>query len=68
MILLLTGSIQGTRNSVSKFLESFSTYSWLWTKKPEDDLKRFRQDNPTLEDFEEKLKDFDHKNDDIELI
>jgi len=43
VILLLTGSIQGTKNSVSKFLEGFTTYSWLWTTKPEDELKRFRQ-------------------------
>lgn len=31
VILLLTGSIQGTKNSVAKFLEGFTTYSWLWT-------------------------------------
>jgi len=68
VILLLTGSIQGTKNSVSKFLEGFSTYSWLWTKKPEDDLKRFRQTEPDLDDFEEKLKDFDLKNGQIEEI
>lgn len=42
VILLLTGSIQGTRNSVTKFLEGFTSYSWLWVKKPEDDLKAFR--------------------------
>jgi dynein heavy chain len=65
VILLLTGSIQGTKNSVSKFLEGFAAYSWLWTKKPEDDLKAFRNENPDLEDFEEKLKDFDSKNDQI---
>jgi len=68
VILLLTGSIQGTKNSVSKFLEGFTTYSWLWTKKPEDDLKVFRSENPDLEDFEEKLKDFDSKNDQINEI
>ena len=68
MILLLTGSIQGTKNSVGKFLEGFTSYSWLWTKKPEDDLKKFRQEEPELEDFEEKLKEFDRKNELIEEI
>jgi dynein heavy chain len=68
VILLLTGSIQGTKNSVSKFLEGFTTYSWLWITKPEDDLKKFRLSNPELEDYEEKLKDFDHKNNQIEEI
>lgn len=68
VILLLTGSIQGTKNSVSKFLEGFTTYSWLWTKKPEDDLKKFRNEDPGLEEFEEKLKEFDNKNAKIEEI
>ena len=68
VILLLTGSIQGTKNSVSKFLEGFTTYSWLWTRKPEDELKKFRNDNPDLDDFEEKLKDFDQKSAQIDEI
>lgn len=68
VILLLTGSIQGTKNSVSKFLEGFTTYSWLWTRKPEDELKKFIQQNPDLDDFEDKLKDFDHKSDQINEI
>lgn len=68
VILLLTGSIQGTKNSVSKFLEGFTTYSWLWTRKPEDELKKFRMDNPDLDDFEDKLKDFDFKSAQIDEI
>jgi len=53
---------------VKTFLEGFTTYSWLWTKKPENDLMRFRETEPDLEDFEDKLKDFDNKNDQIEEI
>jgi hypothetical protein len=56
---LLTGSIQGTKNNVKIFLENFSTYSWLWVKRPEDALKAFMKDNPTLEQYEEELKKFD---------
>jgi dynein heavy chain len=55
VILLLTGSIQGTKNNVNKFLHSFGKYSWLWTKRSEEDLKKFNALNPQLEDFEEKL-------------
>lgn len=58
VILLLTGSIQGTKNSVNKFLESFNKYSWLWKDKIDEKLKKFNQTNPQLEDFEEKLKEF----------
>ena len=39
MILLLTGSIQGTKNNVKKFLDSFEKYDWLWKRKIEDSLK-----------------------------
>lgn len=59
VILLLTGSIQGTKNNVKKFLDSFGEFSWLWTRKSEDALKIFNKNDPQLEDFEEKLKEFD---------
>ena len=68
VILLLTGSIQGTKNSVSKFLESFANYSWLWTDKAEDSLKKFKRDEPSLEDYEEKLKSFEQFETRIEEI
>lgn len=58
VILLLTGSIQGTKNNVNKFLESFEKFDWLWKRKIEDSLKKFNSTNPQLEDFEEKLKEF----------
>jgi hypothetical protein len=55
---LLTGSIQGTKNNVKKFLDSFEIYNWLWKQKIDESLKRFNSLSPTLEDFEEKLKEF----------
>jgi len=58
VILLLTGSIQGTKNNVVKFLESFEKYNWLWKRKIDDTLKKFNSSNPQLEDFEEKLREF----------
>jgi len=68
VILLLTGSIQGTKNNVMKFLESFEKFDWLWKKKIDDQLKKFNQTNPQLEDFEEKLKEFSGFEDDVEKI
>lgn len=56
---MLTGSIQGTKNNVRKFLDSFGEYSWLWNRKSEDALKIFNKNDPQLEDFEDKLKEFD---------
>lgn len=46
VILLLTGSIQGTKNNVNKFLVDFSKYSWLWTKNPNEQLKKFSKEDP----------------------
>lgn len=30
VILLLTGSIQGTKNKVNDFLSKFTKYEWIW--------------------------------------
>lgn len=59
VILLLTGSIQGTKTSVYKFLDSFDKFNWLWKKKPIEELKLFNKNNPQLEDYEEKLRSFE---------
>lgn len=68
VILLLTGSIQGTKNNVKKFLDSFEKYDWLWKQKIDESLKRFNSKNPQLEDFEEKLKEFVHFENQIKKI
>jgi len=68
VILLLTGSIQGTKNNVNKFLESFEKHDWLWKNKIEESLKKFNSTNPQLEHFEEKLRNFVADEDEIKMI
>jgi dynein heavy chain len=68
VILLLTGSIQGTKNNVIKFLESFDRFDWLWRRKIDEMLKKFNAGNPQLEDFEEKLKEFQSFEEDVKKI
>jgi len=68
VILLLTGSIQGTKNNVNKFLESFERFDWLWKNKIDESLKKFNATNPQLEDFEEKLRDFTSFEEQIMII
>lgn len=58
VILLLTGSIQGTKNNVNKFLDGFESFNWLWKRKIDENLKKFHATNPQLEDFEDKLREF----------
>jgi len=58
VILLLTGSIQGTKNNVNKFLHEFENYNWLWTQKIDEALKLFNSKKPELEDFEARLQGY----------
>jgi dynein heavy chain len=68
VILLLTGSIQGTKNNVNKFLESFEKFNWLWKKKIDKELADFNKKEPQLEDFESKLSAFAESEDEVNTI
>ena len=48
VILLLTGSIQGTKNKVNEFLQKFDEYKWLYKDSIPTKLKAFEKENPTL--------------------
>lgn len=39
VILLLTGSIQGTKNKVNEFISKFNKYDWLWNSSIAKSLK-----------------------------
>jgi len=58
VILLLTGSIHGTKNLVGDYLNTFMRYCWLWEEDIEKKLQQFSRKDPSLDDFEEKLKYF----------
>lgn len=68
VILLLTGSIHGTKKTVDGHLEEFKVFEWLWKEKIDIKLKEFSSKNPELDDFEEKLKIFSAVEDEIENI
>lgn len=68
VILLLTGSIQGTKNKVNDFLDRFTMYEWLWKEKPEESLKKFKARDPQLEDFENELSKFEQQKEEISSI
>jgi dynein heavy chain len=58
VILLLTGSIQGAKNIVNGFLQSFDKFSWLWKQKIKTKLEKFSNKNPSNADYEDELKKF----------
>jgi dynein heavy chain len=68
VILLLTGSIQGTKNNVNRFLGDFDKFNWLWKRKIDDDLRSFNKLNPQLEDFEDKLIQYTKNEDEVNII
>jgi dynein heavy chain len=65
---LLTGSIQGTRNSIIRFLEDFSRYDWLWKERIDERLRKFNAKQPQLEDFEAELSRFTTIEEEIKSI
>ena len=56
MVLLLTGSIEGTKAQVLEYMESFRQYDWLWKNDMNAEYTAFTKTNPTIEAFEAKLK------------
>ena len=56
MVLLLTGSIEGTKKQVLEYMESFRQYDWLWKNDMNAEYSAFTKTNPTIEHFEAKLK------------
>lgn len=68
VILLLTGSIHGTKKTVTEYLEKFYEFKWLWERKPEKELLEFNKTEPGLDDFEIKLKYYTSIEHEIEKI
>ena len=49
--LLLTGCVQGIRNTVADYLASFVKYDWVWKKNKEEAYAEFISHEPTLDDY-----------------
>lgn len=70
VILLLTGSIQGTKNKINDFLSKFNKFEWLWKKSISKSIKEFskKSEKPQLADYENELKNFSRTDEEIEKI
>ena len=58
VVLLLTGSIQGLKNQVSDYLQTFIQYDWLWKEDKDAAYKSFIKQKPALDDYRVELKRF----------
>jgi dynein heavy chain len=63
--LLLTGCIQGIRNTVQDYLNSFAQYDWLWHDDKDKSYNSFKNSSPSLDDFDGKLRSFGRTDDEI---
>lgn len=68
VILLLTGSIQGTKNKVNEFLSGFTKFEWLCKESIQESIKKFSKNGPTLQNYEDELKKFSQIEEEIEKI
>lgn len=49
VVLLLTGSIEGTKESVLEYISSFDKYKFLWQKDLATEYAAFMSTSPSLE-------------------
>ena len=68
VILLLTGSIQGTKNQVHEYLATFTKYDWLWKENADAAYAKFIKSDPELSDYERELIRFDTMDQEIESL
>ncbi|CAM9244386.1 unnamed protein product [Chrysoparadoxa australica] len=66
--LLLTGCIQGIRNTVQDYLMSFGNYDWLWKSDKDAAYEEFMKNDPTLDDYSCQLKTFSSTEGEIDEI
>ncbi len=61
VVLLLTGSMQGTRTAIKEFLSTFETFSRLWTDDADATYRAFmkRSPAPTLDDYDTEFAKFE---------
>eukprot|EP00931_Biecheleriopsis_adriatica_P081370 TRINITY_DN5469_c0_g1_i3.p1 TRINITY_DN5469_c0_g1~~TRINITY_DN5469_c0_g1_i3.p1 ORF type:complete len:4660 (-),score=1275.41 TRINITY_DN5469_c0_g1_i3:88-14067(-) len=68
VVLLLTGSIQSARNGRDEYLQQFDCWSWLWSSNIAEEYRKFRESEPTLDEFEAKLRSFARLDDEFLLL
>ncbi|CAD7698753.1 unnamed protein product [Ostreobium quekettii] len=58
VVLLLTGSVEGTKQQVMQYISTFDVYSFLWRQSLQEAYENFMTTNPSLEAFEAELKKY----------
>ena len=57
-VLLLKGTVDGAKTTVRQYIDHFNEFSFLWLESLNDQYERFVAKEPSMEDFEHKLKEY----------
>jgi len=68
IVLMLVGSVESLQSECSRYLENFNRYRWLWSDNVEKSYQQFKSEEPTLDEFEHKLRSFVALDKDIDVI
>lgn len=68
VVVLLTGSIQTARNGKDEYLQDFERWSWLWNCDIDEEYRKFLASEPSLDEFEARLRSFARLDDEFQLI
>eukprot|EP00884_Botryococcus_braunii_P007425 jgi/Botrbrau1/16684/Bobra.0317s0002.1 len=58
VVLLLAGSIEGTKHGIKEYVSTFEQYSFLWQRDLQTEYAAFMATHPSLEGFEAQLKKY----------
>jgi len=65
VVLLLTGSMQGTRMSIIDYLSTFEKFNFLWLGDGDAAYKEFMKKAPTIDEYDAELQRFGSIDDDV---
>ena len=68
VILLLTGSIQSAQNRCEEYLAQFMEYEWSWKDDVKEAYEAFQATDPSLDEYEVKLKDFERMEERVQAM
>ena len=68
VVLLLTGSVEGTKKQVQDFLQSLMKFEDLWAKDKAKEYAKFMETEPDLEAFDNELRKYLDMEDEVDMV
>jgi dynein heavy chain len=68
IVLMLVGSVESLQSECSRYLQKFNEYAWLWMEDVSKKYNEFKSEDPTLDEFEQKLRSFMNLDNIVDVI